>query len=307
MRNVFPKFKFKQLDTFVSVIVIFIYNVVLDKNMECLCELSTPNCNLYMALPFLIIFVLQLTMDRKCHRRWWRCTSTCTSTDRGTPTPAMTTLKMKKWKKCTCFWIFFFHFMKAAFVASLWVVSLLIDGDWYVCCKNKYSDRHPDLACKDKESVAPEEKKMIAELKNTSWNTGMTVLIVFLILTALMSPFGWIKFCNKTCCKMTLYNKALIDEEENVLQEVLKTAAKEKLTNEVNRRREEEEWRHCFRVEEIQEAEHPPEEPNEELEEASQTVRKPQKKSRSSQLDTKETIPLQSVSQPLTQPSSSVN
>lgn len=51
---------------------------------------------------------------------------------------------------------------------------------------------------------------------------------------------------------MTLYNKALIDEEENVLQEVLKTAAKEKLTNEVNRRREEEEWRHCFRVEEIQ-------------------------------------------------------
>lgn len=77
--------------------------------------------------------------------------------------------------------------MKAAFVASLWVVSLLIDGDWYVCCKNKYSDRHPDLACKDKESVAPEEKKMIAELKNTSWVSFFFIMNVVVVIFDLLS------------------------------------------------------------------------------------------------------------------------
>lgn len=59
--------------------------------------------------------------------------------------------------------------IKAAFFGLLWVVAVLIDGDWYVCCHNNKSDKYPDLACKDKEkNITLEERKVIAELKSRS-------------------------------------------------------------------------------------------------------------------------------------------
>jgi len=55
--------------------------------------------------------------------------------------------------------------LKAGLVGSLWVVSVLIDGDWYVCCKNYYTE-HPQLPCK--KNITDEVEVIITKLKNES-------------------------------------------------------------------------------------------------------------------------------------------
>ena len=70
--------------------------------------------------------------------------------------------------RCKLLCISFYHILRAAFIGLLWVVSVLIDGDWYVCCWNNGSEIHAQLACNDKSDITPEERKIINEYKNYS-------------------------------------------------------------------------------------------------------------------------------------------
>lgn len=58
-----------------------------------------------------------------------------------------------------------------------------------------------------------------------------------------MSPFGWRKSSRKK-----LFEKLILEEEENVLKEILRKSAKEKLTEEVKNRIRSEQWEECFDV-----------------------------------------------------------
>lgn len=142
MKNIFPKFALKQLSTYISIIVIFVHNVVLDRNLKCSCEQQAHHCNYYMILPFFILFILHLWTDKSFQR------------------------ELKYW--CTFFWVLLYDLLKAALVGLLWVSSVLIDGDWYVCCHNDRSDKQAKLACKREENLTPEERAIVAKLKNES-------------------------------------------------------------------------------------------------------------------------------------------
>uniref|UniRef100_A0A3Q0SL76 Uncharacterized protein n=1 Tax=Amphilophus citrinellus TaxID=61819 RepID=A0A3Q0SL76_AMPCI len=142
-----PKFALKQYSTHVAMIVIFVHNYVLDKNLECTCEDDELSCGLYMALPFFILFALRLWTD-KTFKRIWKYTCGCCC-------------------RCKFFWVLVYHILKAACVGLLWVLFLLIDGDWYVCCYNTYKE-HPDLGCKEKLNITEKERVLIAKLKNES-------------------------------------------------------------------------------------------------------------------------------------------
>lgn len=159
MKDFFSKFPPKQLSTFVAFIVIFVYNGVLDRDLECSCDPQLDYCREYMALPFCILFVLQLwknkTFQRVCQYTC-RCRKNCCD------------IKDIK-KQCRFLMVVLYTVIKAGFFGLLWVVAVLIDGDWYVCCWNYKSDKYPDLACKDKEkNITLEERKVIAELKGLS-------------------------------------------------------------------------------------------------------------------------------------------
>lgn len=143
MKNIWSKFPLKQLSTYVAIIVIFIHNNVLDKDLQCSCKKPTRDCVFYMTLPFFIVFVLQLWTDRTFQRTW---TYTC-----------------------KFFWVLLYHIIKAAFIGLLWVVSVLIDGHWYVCCQNDQSYEQKYLACKAKNEITAVEQQIITELKNESW------------------------------------------------------------------------------------------------------------------------------------------
>ena len=148
MKDVFSKFPLKQLSTFVAFIVIFVYNGVLDRDLECSCNQQLDHCSEYMILPFFILFVLQLWKDKNFQRV---CQYTCRIIDRRFLMVMLNTI------------------IKASFFGLLWVVAVLIDGDWFVCCQNYKSEQYPDLACKDQEkNITLEEWKVVTELKGLS-------------------------------------------------------------------------------------------------------------------------------------------
>lgn len=157
MNSVFSKFPFKELSTYVIVIGIFVYNVVLERDLECSCDRQQDYCQTYMVLPSFILFVLQIWMDKTFQRAWkYICACTCVQCCRSE-------------NKCKYILVLLYRIIKAAVISLLWVVSVLIDGDWYVCCHNSESEQHPDLACKDKnKNITAEEQKIIAGLKGFS-------------------------------------------------------------------------------------------------------------------------------------------
>ena len=149
LKGVFPKFALKQLSPYMAFIVIFVHNVVLDKDFECSCENQLVDCIFYMLLPALVLLCLQLWMDNTNQR-------TCKyilSRKRGIFSR-----------------VILYQVIKAALISLLWIVYVFIDGDWYVCCmkgtNSTESSKHPDFACKDKnKDITLEERKVIAGLR----------------------------------------------------------------------------------------------------------------------------------------------
>lgn len=154
MKNILSSFVSKQMSVYATVILIFTYNVLFDKNLACTCKQQTTQCILYMVLPFFIILFLILLSDR-IFQRVWRYTCTCSDT-------------CCCCDDCRLFCALVHHIAKAVCVGTLWVASVLIDGTWYVCWMNDQSEQQAQLACRDKSSITAEEKVIIADLKNYS-------------------------------------------------------------------------------------------------------------------------------------------
>ncbi|XP_054465813.1 uncharacterized protein LOC129100252 isoform X2 [Anoplopoma fimbria] len=205
MKLTFPGFALKQLGTFVSLMMIFIHNVALDKDLDCNCEAKDLGCNFYMIMPFCIIFILQLWTEKifRCDRR-------------------------KRFFLCLS------KFMKAVFISLLWVISVLIDGDWAVCC---WDDTK--LAC-NKEKLTAEEQTTRAELKIMSMMVGMSLLCGICVVAAFTSSFEkWMKCCNY---KKKMYKNIYSDEEVKLLKEILTTAARNDLTEIIRKEIRAEAW-----------------------------------------------------------------
>lgn len=163
MKTFFPKFAIKQYSTYVAMIVIFVHNYVLDEDLNCTCDADITTCSFYLVLPFLILFSLQLWTDEPFKRVWKYTCPTCTC--------CCCCCKCR----CKLFLVLCLQIMKAVCIGLLWVLSVFIDGDWFVCCCNTYKE-HPQLGCKDKENITAEERVLIAKLKNKSMVSKVVVL-----------------------------------------------------------------------------------------------------------------------------------
>lgn len=146
---------------FCSYFAVFVIFVYLGVNFNCSCTPQGWNCKLFLVLPLLITFVFLL----------W--------TDSSFQTTSRHLLLSSDWSFLTfsCRYI-----IRAAFVALLWVVCVLINGEWYVCCMSNQTTQAP-LACKSAGMITEEEQKTIAELKNTSWVRTFILLHVSLNAT----------------------------------------------------------------------------------------------------------------------------
>lgn len=155
MKDFLANFPFKKISIFVIIIWSFTYNILLDKVVGCTCKDVDSDCWVYLLLPACIIFVLILCIDKKL-RKACRYSCACTRSCSG---------KGCRTQLCG---VLVSHTLKAICVGLLWMVSVLIDGDWYVCCKVGRSDQQAKIACKDRTNITSEEKEIITEEKNIS-------------------------------------------------------------------------------------------------------------------------------------------
>lgn len=151
--------------TYIAVIAIFL---LLGRDFYCTCKPQYFDCNLYLVLPVFIVFVFVLWTDTSFQRV---CRHLCSSVFGGCA-PLRT---------CSFLGSCFHQIIKAAFIGLLWVVCILIDGDWYVCCMNDHSQQQAQLACKDLGSITDKDRVIIAELKNESRVSVFLLVFHFLL------------------------------------------------------------------------------------------------------------------------------
>ncbi|XP_029911273.1 uncharacterized protein LOC115361783 isoform X2 [Myripristis murdjan] len=215
----------------VSIIVIVSYHVVLHLDLPCSCKPGMNQCNVYMVVPFFIIFFVILWTDISCQ------------------TTLRYTCKNFRCKFCC---VLLKNTLKAVCIGLLWVVSVLIDGDWFVCCENDQSPKQIVLACKvkNKSNLTSEEQEIITELKGKSLERGLYVLLGICILgvfggglySCLSSCCKRMDCCSRcckslcgccSCCFNTQHevNELILEEWENQLKDGVKKATDRTLTN----------------------------------------------------------------------------
>lgn len=270
MKDFLTNFPFRELSIFVTIVGSFTYNILLERDMACTCKQGTPDCGIYMALPTCIIFILILWTDKKfktaCKFTFaCRCESSKKDGDSPSPSPAAVASQEQEQRqeqtKCCrtelC-GVLLTRILKAGCVGLLWVVSVLMDGDWYVCCNLEKSNNRTNLACKDKQNITAEENIIIIEMKNYSrvsssylifrlyialiltdqpdvftipfQNIGFVLLFGIIFLAALMSLFDWKRCCECCCRRRIVFDTVILEEGEYLLKEILTVAAKEELT-----------------------------------------------------------------------------
>ncbi|XP_038579717.1 uncharacterized protein LOC119906226 isoform X1 [Micropterus salmoides] len=210
MQSLLTKLVSGKLSTYAVIILMFTYSILLDRDFPCTCKPQVNDCNLYIGLPVVFIFLLILWTDRSFQRvcRYQRSGAFgCCGSFLG--------YSLRK-------------IVKAALVGVLWVAFVLIEADWYVCCKN-YSTEQIDLACKAKENNLTEgERVSVAELKSKSRAIGGSLLLCIIFVASIMPLYRWSKCCEDSE-KYFKNEKRLLVEKENALKEILKEVAKEEM------------------------------------------------------------------------------
>lgn len=156
MKHFLSKLFIKKLSPYLTLIVMFVHTVVLDRNMECTCKGQPRNCWLYMLLPAFILFAMTLWADKTFEKTWkYTCQFKCGCQD------------LKECRCCRFFSVLLYRITKAVFVGLLWVLSVLIDGNWFVCCHYDAS-KNVNLPCKPSDTITKDERAIIADMKNLS-------------------------------------------------------------------------------------------------------------------------------------------
>lgn len=145
----------------VTIILIFSYHAVLHLDMLCSCIPGNSQCMTYMTVPPVLIFVIMLWMDKSFERVLIHM---CTQ---------------GQWKLCC---VLLKPPLQAAAVGYVWVTSVYLDGDWYVCCQDNHSAQQVALACHAMD-ITTAERKLITELKHKSW-----VSVFFKVIAVFISP-----------------------------------------------------------------------------------------------------------------------
>ncbi|XP_030590397.1 uncharacterized protein LOC115783625 [Archocentrus centrarchus] len=201
-------------------LTILIFGVIIYYSyLTCSCDGRTFRCNEFMAVPFFIVFFLTLLIDRTFRRT-------------AKHAAILSGVVVKR-------------VIRAILFGLLWVVLLLVHGDWYFCCKT--DEENITLPCKS--NLTPEEEAKKTEAINTSKVTGYTLLLGIIVAALLTSWSGWRKVCEKKLglySRKTLYYQVVLEEEEKILEELLRRAVNENLTKEIMNNINRKDWDGCL-------------------------------------------------------------
>ncbi|XP_076597861.1 uncharacterized protein LOC143327428 isoform X2 [Chaetodon auriga] len=212
-------------------VLVFSYQA-LEKEFPCSCKPQPGYCSAYMIMPCLIITVLMLSTDLPFQRAW-RYTSS----------------------KCSCHFgcVLFRRSVKAACVGLLWVGSVLIHADWFVCCNNQNPKQVAELQCQAKTDVTPAGTPVvtIAEMKMTSRMIGMSLLFaIFFVGGFLLSTWTiCADACCLKCCRRDVeVHELLLEVGEDVVERTMKEEQHSKLSESVKGYITQGKWVKCLDV-----------------------------------------------------------
>ncbi|CAB1322412.1 unnamed protein product, partial [Coregonus sp. 'balchen'] len=166
---------------YMTTFALFLYHVVFDEHLKCLCkygvkpEVTYNHCHVYMVLPTVILFLLTLWMDGQFQR----------------------ILRITCRGKCNLWGRLLAILIKAAAIGLLWVVSVLLDGDWYVCYQRT------ELPCKNNTVLAGNthyqeelEKQVESHFKRESVVIGLVLVLVLLVMNSILTAIPWRDICS---------------------------------------------------------------------------------------------------------------
>lgn len=171
--QVFAQMLAKNPSGYIVGFFVFVYHILLHMDMPCGCEEQKATCWFYMILPACVITILTVWVD-KCDKTTWTC-------------------------KC-----FICELVKGLFYGLLWPTSVLLDGDWSVCCWNDGSVNQSVLACKKPGEVTTEDRHLIGMLKGKSWVSYIFLYWWFLLFTGTLLNWLLMVF-NHSLCRWCLH------------------------------------------------------------------------------------------------------
>ncbi|KAK7884725.1 hypothetical protein WMY93_027848 [Mugilogobius chulae] len=186
---------------------LYYYHVRLDKDMRCSCKSQSKDCWVYLLVPGFILMVVQLWVDMVFGRG---LKFLCGGVVRVKVLP----LLIKR-------------LLEASFVGHLWVQSVLLDGDWYICCgrgnircpvTNNYYI--PGLVRPDSE-----------ELRNESQVIGLLLVFVVFLAAAILSWLPWGRWCASV---FSDWPEAVLEEAELTTAQQMRTFAQKQLQTKVD-------------------------------------------------------------------------
>ncbi|KAK2850910.1 hypothetical protein Q5P01_007186 [Channa striata] len=220
----------KNFCIYFAVVVIIL---VLGRDLTCTCKPQGFDCTSHVVLPFVIVFLFVLWTDRTFQRV---CRHLCSSESGGRNRVHVSGFLGSSIRRI----------VQAAFISLLWVVFVFLEGSWFVCCMNDQSQQQAHLACKSEGSLTYDELIILAELKNSSRIIGTFLLFCIIGIPALLSSFGWRKPSSGD--RKNLYHQLILEQEENVLKEILRQSARERLAAEMQDKIRGDQWEQCFDV-----------------------------------------------------------
>lgn len=140
----------------ILVMLLLCYHLWFQIDFACPCspDRNYIHCFGYMVLPCLIIITIIVWNDKRIGRIFrYGCYHS--------------SLKRKQCKGKFCF-EFFIYLLQAATSGFLWCGSVLVDGDWYVCCGAASTEELKTLSCMTESEFGLVEKARKVNLKNKS-------------------------------------------------------------------------------------------------------------------------------------------
>ncbi|XP_041858903.1 uncharacterized protein LOC121651089 isoform X1 [Melanotaenia boesemani] len=252
MKDFLTSFPSGQFTLFFTITACFAYHAMVD---ETLSGSSVHDCNVHMVVPAVVLFFLKLWADQSFQRAFiFVFKGLCTRF-----------LYLKMLSR-----VFLFGFSKALLVALLWVIAMLVDGDWYVCCNENHCEHEMQQICKNQSNITSEEKLYITEMKTRSkvsltsffpdetvvrmsqcdsirsisdfQTIGFGLLLAVVTLASLISPLERMQRCH------IQYFNLFFEEEEQVMEQIWREKIKDGFSEIMKNKTEAGLWRECENV-----------------------------------------------------------
>lgn len=172
-----------------TIFALYHYHITLDKDMVCSCTSLDLDCWVYLLAPGLVLFMVQLWVNLVFSRG---LRLLC----RGVGGPVAPVL--------------IWQVLEAGFVGMLWVPSVLLDGDWYLCCGRG------TLGC-----FTPGEILLpLNQIKNESQVIGLLLVVLLTLTATILSCIP---------CGSSDWPEAVLEEAGLVMSQRIRMATRDKL------------------------------------------------------------------------------